>query len=172
MALLKVLTAPDPRLKVKAEPVSQVDDRLRTVMDDMLETMYVDDGVGLAATQVGIDLRIIVINLEYNDQEKNQGQPYRIVNPEILWHSEETLLHKEGCLSIPGFWPEVRRFTEVKVGYMDENNQPQTLEADGLMAICLQHEIDHLNGILSIDHISRLKRDLIITRLKKHKNRT
>ncbi len=166
MALLPVLIAPDPRLKIKAKPVETVDDAVRSLMSDMLETMYANDGMGLAATQVGIDKRVIVIDLNAGEE----GAPplvMKLANPEVLWASKETLVEFESCISVPDQHGAVERPAKVKVRYLDENNTPKEFEADGLLAICIQHEIDHLDGILYIDHLSRLKREIILRKLLK-----
>lgn len=169
MALLQVLVAPDPRLKMKAKPVDTVDAEVKKLMDDMMETMYHDEGIGLAATQVGVDKRVIVINIGWTKDDK--GIEYRMANPEILDSSNETAMFPEGCLSVPGQYGEVERPVGVTVKYLDENGKEKTLEADGLLADCIQHEIDHLNGKLFIDHLSSLKRNLILGRLKKYKKK-
>lgn len=166
MALLPVLIAPDPRLKVKAKPVETVDDAIRTLMSDMLETMYANDGMGLAATQVGVDKRVIVIDLNAGDE----GAPplvMKLANPEVLWTSQETLVEYESCISVPNQYGAVERPAKVKVRYLDESNTQAEFETDGLLAQCIQHEIDHLDGILYIDHLSRLKREIILRKLIK-----
>lgn len=169
MTILKIYTAPDPVLKRVASPVDKVDDALRRQMDDMLETMYDDDGIGLAAPQVGISNRILVIDLEQKDGEGlgKKGNPLYFVNPEITWFSEECSVYNEGCLSVPEMYAEVERPAQIRVKYLDYNGKEQELEADGLLATCLQHEVDHLNGILFIDHLSSLKRNIILRKLKK-----
>jgi peptide deformylase len=171
MALLPILTAPDPRLKMKAKPVETIDDDLRQFMDDMLETMYANDGFGLAATQVGVARRVVVIDLNLDGVEKDPALILKIVNPKLLWISPETAILDEACLSVPGQHGEVTRPAKVRLSYIDENNVPHEREADGLFATCIQHEIDHLDGILFIDHLSRLKRDLILRKLIKMKKR-
>lgn len=170
MTILKVLTAPDPRLKVVAKPIEQVDGEIRQLMDDMLETMYANDGVGLAATQVGVAKRVIVMDINFG-QESLKPHPLKMANPEILWTSEELQTLNEGCLSVPEQRAVVSRPAEVTVRYLDENNVAQELQADGDLACCIQHEIDHLNGMLFIDHLSRLKRELIMKRISKFKRR-
>jgi peptide deformylase len=170
MTILKVLTAPDPRLKVVAKPIEQVDEGIRRLMDDMLETMYANDGVGLAATQVGVAKRVIVMDINFG-QESLKPHPLKMANPEILWTSEEMQTLNEGCLSVPEQRAVVSRPAEVTVRYLDENNVNQELQADGDLACCIQHEIDHLNGMLFIDHLSRLKRELIMKRISKIKRR-
>ncbi|MCE3230274.1 MAG: N-formylmethionyl-tRNA deformylase [Alphaproteobacteria bacterium] len=166
MALLPVLTAPNPRLKIKAEPVERVDEEVRRLMDDMLETMYASDGMGLAATQVGIDKRIIVIDLHAGEN----GKPPRVMklaNPEVLWASEETAFVDEACLSVPNLYAAVGRPTSIKIRYLNEHNKLVEIEEDGPLARCIQHEIDHLDGILYIDHLSRLKREIMVRKLMK-----
>jgi peptide deformylase len=164
MAIREILTAPDPRLRQRSAPVEVVDDAVRALMDDMLETMYEADGIGLAAIQVNIPKRIIVMDLAGEGEEP---QPRFFVNPEILDPSDETGLYQEGCLSVPEFYEEVERPQRCRVRFLDYNGAEQTIDAEGLFAVCIQHEIDHLDGVLFIDRISRLKRDRIIRKLKK-----
>ena len=164
--MLNIIVAPDPRLKKKAEPVAQVDAATAKLMDDMLATMYDAPGVGLAAPQVGHLKRIIVCDPH---REGEPPQPLKLVNPEIIWSSEEKKLHEEGCLSLPDEFEEVTRPDRIRVKYIDENNKPQELEADGLLSVIIQHEMDHLEGVLFVDHISTLKRGIILRRLAKHK---
>jgi peptide deformylase len=166
MAKLEIITAPDPRLKAKAQPVARVDDKIRRLMDDMLETMYGAIGIGLAAPQVGIAQRVIVIDAA-RDGEKRQ--PMRIANPEILWCSEEMLVANEGCLSVPEHYADVERPAEIKLRYLDEENEIREMDAKGLLATCIQHEIDHLDGVLFVDHLSALKRGMILRKLQKAK---
>ncbi len=166
MALLDIIVAPDPRLKKKAEPVERVDAATAKLMADMLETMYEAPGVGLAAPQVGVLKRIIVVDPA---REDDPPQPLKMAHPEIIWSSEETKLHEEGCLSLPEEYDEVVRPDKIKVRYVDENNELRTLEADGLLSVIIQHEMDHLNGVLFVDHISNLKRSMIMRRLTKQK---
>jgi peptide deformylase len=166
MALLDVLTAPDPRLKVKARPVATVDAPLRRLMDDMLETMYLAPGIGLAAPQVGKPLRIIVVDCA---RDGDPPQPYKLVNPELIWQSDEIVTFSEGCLSLPEHYADVSRPAQIKVRYLDEQNEIRVLEADGLLATCIQHEMDHLDGVLFVDHISSLKRNIILRKLAKSK---
>jgi peptide deformylase len=167
MAIRPILIAPDARLKRKSAPVEgPVTDAHRALMDDMLETMYDAPGIGLAAIQIGEPLRIIVMDLAREGEEK---QPRYFVNPEILWKSEETAPYEEGCLSVPEFYEEVQRPARVRVRYMDYKGQTVEEEADGLYAVCIQHEMDHLEGVLFIDHISRLKRENALRKLKKVK---
>jgi peptide deformylase len=166
MALLSVLVAPDPRLKVKAKSVAKVDADIRRLMDDMLETMYVAPGIGLAAPQVGRAQRIIVADVTREGEEK---QSFRMANPEILWRSDELATYNEGCLSLPEHYADVTRPAEIRVRYIDHENEIRTLEAKGLLATVIQHEMDHLEGILFVDHISALKRNIILRKLVKSK---
>ena len=166
MALLPIITAPDPRLKVKARPVPAVDARVRRLMDDMLETMYQAIGIGLAAPQVGVASRVLVIDVA-RDGEK--PQPMRIANPEILWRSDELMVNNEGCLSLPEHYAEVERPSAIRLRYLDHENEIREIEAKGLLATCLQHEIDHLDGTLFVDHVSALKRGIILRKLAKTK---
>lgn len=165
MTILPLVTAPDSRLKIRSFPVEKVDDALRSFMDDMVETMYHEEGIGLAAVQVGVHKRVLVMDL----QENGERNPIFIVNPEIIKSSEEISSYQEGCLSFPGQRAEVFRPATVKVKYLDYHGKEQILEAEGLLATCVQHEIDHLNGITFPDHLSRLKRDMILRKMKKQK---
>jgi peptide deformylase len=166
MALLQVLVAPDPRLKIKAKPVTQVDSTVRRLMDDMLETMYVAPGIGLAAPQVGEGLRVIVVDVARDDEEK---QPLRMANPEILWRSDELATYNEGCLSLPEHYADVTRPASIRVRYLDHENEIREMTAEGLLATVIQHETDHLEGVLFVDHISPLKRNIILRKLAKTK---
>jgi peptide deformylase len=166
MALLPVLIAPDPRLKLKAKPVAQVDSTVRQLMDDMLETMYLAPGIGLAAPQVGEALRIIVADVARDEEEK---QPIRMANPEILWRSDELATYNEGCLSLPEHYADVTRPAEIRVRYLDHENEIREMKAEGLLATVIQHEMDHLQGVLFVDHISPLKRNIILRKLAKTK---
>lgn len=174
MAILEIITAPDPRLKEIAKPVDQVTEDIRKQADDMLETMYDAPGIGLAATQVGILNRVLVLDI--SQEEDENGHPVRrpmvFINPEILWQSEDVSVYNEGCLSVPEHYAEVERPAKVRVKYLDYDGAEQELEADGLLATCLQHEIDHLDGQLFIDHLSSLKRNIIIKKLKKARKET
>ncbi len=166
MTKLKLYTYPHPVLKKKAEPVEAVDDDIRQLLDDMLETMYADAGVGLAAPQVGVSKRILVI--DYEQPEKGgPGRPRYFVNPEIIWVSDERIVGSEGCLSVPGQHADVERYAAVKVRYLDYDGCPKEIMADDFLAIVLQHEIDHLDGILYIDRISRLKREMLLKKMRK-----
>jgi peptide deformylase len=164
MAIRPILVAPDPRLKQVSEPVKRVDDALRALMDDMLATMYAAPGIGLAAIQIGVPRRIIVMDLAH---EGEPPDPRYFVNPEILWTAEETASAQEGCLSVPDLYEEVERPKSVKVRFLDYHGTPREIEADGMLAVCLQHEIDHLEGVLFIDHLSKLKRDMMLRKLIK-----
>ncbi len=166
MAFLSIITAPDPRLKVKARPVTRVDDAVRTLMDDMLETMYRAIGIGLAAPQVGVGSRVIVLD---NAREGEPPQPLKLANPEILWRSLELIAGNEGCLSLPEQYAEVLRPKAIRLRYLDYDNEIREMGADGLLATCLQHEIDHLDGLLFVDHLSPLKRSMILRKLAKAK---
>jgi peptide deformylase len=166
MAILPIITAPDPRLNRRAKRVEKVDAEVRQLMDDMLETMYRAPGIGLAAPQVGVLQRIIVVDCAKADEEP---QPYKIANPEILWRSTATLVNSEGCLSLPEHYADVERPAEIKLRYLDEQNEIRELHAKGLLATCIQHEIDHLEGTLFVDHISALKRNIILRKLAKTK---
>lgn len=167
MALLPIITAPDPVLKTKAEPVTNIDGELVTLLDNMLETMYHSKGIGLAANQVGVLRRVLVMDVEWRDGAP--GKPLKLINPEIVWQGETLSTYNEGCLSFPGQFSDVRRPGSVQVRYLDVNGKPMILEADDLLATCVQHEIDHLDGITFVDHISRLKRDMIMRRMIKAK---
>lgn len=168
MSQLTILTAPDPRLTKVATPIASVTDDIRQLMDDMLETMYANEGMGLAATQVGVLKRVIVIDLNAGEEDL-PPTPLKMANPEILWQSETTSHLMEACLSVPYQRGDVERPSSVKIRYLDEHNIIHEINADGMMATCVQHEIDHLNGILYIDHLSRLKRDIILRKLQKLK---
>jgi peptide deformylase len=164
MALRPIICLPDPRLRLVSEPVAKVDDEARALMDDMLETMYAAPGIGLAAIQIAVPRRIVVIDTAKKDEEP---RPMFFVNPEVVWTSEETNVHEEGCLSIPEYYGEVERPARVRVRYLDRDGKPAQIEADGILATCLQHEIDHINGVLFIDHLSRLKRERVIKKFTK-----
>jgi peptide deformylase len=166
MALLDIIVAPDPRLKKKAVPVERVDAAIAKLMADMLDTMYEAPGVGLAAPQVGVSKRIIVIDPA---REEEPPAPLKMANPEIIWSSDETKEHEEGCLSLPEEYQNVTRPARIKVRYLDEQNEIRTLDAEGLLAVIIQHELDHLEGVLFVDHLSALKRNMIIKRLTKTK---
>ena len=164
MAIREILTVPNPVLKQVSTPVEAVDDEMRTLMDDMLETMYAAPGIGLAAVQIGVAKRVIVMDIAGKD---DPPAPRYLVNPEILWSAEETQPHEEGCLSVPDIYEEVERPAKVRLRYLDYDGKPVEEEADGLYAVCIQHEMDHLQGVLFIDHLSRLKRDRAVQKVKK-----
>ena len=165
MAKLPIIPAPDPRLKVKCKPVDSVDDRIRRLMDDMLETMYDAPGIGLAAPQVGVARRVIVVDV---DDDGSPG-PLRMANPELIEAGAEMASYDEGCLSLPNQFGLVERPARIRVRYLDETNTVRELEAGGLLATCIQHEMDHLEGILFVDRISALKRGIILRKLTKAK---
>ena len=166
MALRTILTVPDPLLKQASKPVEIVDDELRALMDDMLETMYAAPGIGLAAIQIGVPKRIIVMDLAREDEPK---QPRYFVNPEITWASDELFVYQEGCLSVPEIYDDVERPARVRLTYLDYDGKRVEEEAEGLFAVCIQHEMDHLEGVLFIDYLSRLKRDRAVAKVKKAK---
>ena len=166
MAIREILTVPHPALKQVSEPVAAVDDELRALMDDMLATMYDAPGIGLAAIQVGVPKRVIVMDLA---RAEEPPAPRYFVNPELVWVSEDTLGYEEGCLSVPEYFDEVQRPAKVKLRYLDYQGQAIEEEAEGLFAVCIQHEMDHLNGVLFIDHLSRLKREQAVKKVKKLK---
>ena len=162
MAILNILEYPDPRLRTIAKPVEQVDDNIRTLIDDMFETMYDAPGIGLAATQVDEHLRLLVMDLS-----EDKSEPLVFINPEIETLTEDTELYQEGCLSVPGFFEDVQRPERVKINALDRNGTAFEMIADGLLAVCIQHECDHLNGKLFVDYLSSLKRDRIKKKLEK-----
>lgn len=164
MTKLKLYEYPHPILKKKAEKVEAVDDEMRKLLDDMLETMYASNGCGLAAPQIGLSKRIVVIDIAHEDEE---AQPLYMVNPEIVWRSEEKEVSEEGCLSVPGQRAEVERPASVKIKYLDYNGQECELLAEDFLAVAAQHELDHLDGVLYIDRISRLKRQMLLKKLDK-----
>jgi len=164
MAVRDILIIPDKRLRLKSEPVKAVDKTLRALIDDMFETMYAAPGIGLAAIQIGVAQRVVTMDLAKKDDPK---APQVFLNPEVVWSSDEKSIYEEGCLSIPEYYEEVERPKAVKVRFLDINLKPQEIEAEGLLATCLQHEIDHTNGVLFIDHISKLKRDMVMKKFKK-----
>jgi peptide deformylase len=166
MAIRPIIIAPDPVLKAKAKPVENIDGGIVRLMDDMLETMYRAPGIGLAAPQIGVLQRIIVVDVADKDEKP---QPFAMANPEILWKSDETSVHNEGCLSLPDYYADVTRPKQVRLRYIDRDGEVRELDADNLLATCVQHEIDHLNGVLFIDHISLLKRNMILRKLQKAK---
>jgi peptide deformylase len=166
MTVRPILTAPDQRLQAVSTDVESVNSEIRKLVEDMAESMYAADGIGLAAVQIGVPKRIIVIDL---DQKEGRKNPRAFVNPKILWASEERAVFEEGCLSVPEIWDDVERPARIRAEYLDRDGNKQILEADGMLATCLQHEMDHLNGVLFIDHLSRLKRSIAIRKLTKAK---
>jgi peptide deformylase len=164
MAVREIIILPDKRLRSVSEPVKKIDREIKDLVADMFETMYDAPGIGLAAIQVGVPRRVVTMDLSKKEEEQ---QPLVFINPEILWRSDEKATYEEGCLSIPEFYEEVERPAQVRVKYLDLDGKEQELEANGLLATCLQHEIDHLNGVLFIDHISRLKRARVTKKFAK-----
>ena len=162
MAILSILCYPDPRLHQVAQSVAQVDERIQTLVKDMLETMYDAQGIGLAATQIDVHERVVVI-----DVSEERNEPLVLINPEIIWASEEKQLGEEGCLSVPGIYDGVERSTSVKVKALDENGVSREIAAEGMLAICMQHEMDHLLGKVFVEYLSPLKRNRIKTKLVK-----
>jgi peptide deformylase len=169
MAVRDILIIPDKRLRLKSEQVKAVDKSLRALIDDMFETMYAAPGIGLAAIQIGVPQRVVIMDLAKKDDPK---APQVFINPEVIWASDEKATYEEGCLSIPEYYEEVERPKSVKVKFLDENLKPQEIDAEGLLSTCLQHEIDHINGVLFIDHISKLKRDMVMKKFKKVAKKT
>ena len=181
MSIMPIVHLPDPILRVESKPVERFDDHLRSFLDDMLDTMYDAPGIGLAAIQVGEPLRLFTVDCteRAENEEESDGEPQRgkadeekrnpifIINPEIVSYTEDANIYEEGCLSIPDFYAEVERPAGITVKYYDENGKEQLLEADGLLATCIQHEFDHLNGTLFVDHISKLKRDMVVRKFTK-----
>jgi len=158
MAVRPILVAPDKRLKLHSNPVKKVDAEIRALLDDLMETMYAGDGLGLAAIQVGVPKRVIVVDAP---------APLKLVNPEILWFSPERIVYEEGCLSFPEYFADVERASTVRVRYLNENGETQEIEASETLAICLQHEVDHLDGKLFVDHLSLVKRGIILRKMAK-----
>jgi peptide deformylase len=165
MALRDIIILPDKRLRLVSEPVKSVDSHIRRLVEDMFETMYDAPGIGLAAIQVAVPKRIITVDLA--KKKDAPPDPHVFINPEITWESDELVLREEGCLSIPEYYEEVERAAAVKVRYLDIDGKGREIEAEGILATCLQHEIDHLNGVLFIDHLSKLKRDRVIRKYTK-----
>ncbi|MGB3810760.1 MAG: peptide deformylase [Parvibaculum sp.] len=166
MAIREIITAPDPRLKQVSKPVDKVDDELRRLMDDMLETMYDAPGIGLAAVQIGVPKQVIVMDLA---REGEPPQPQYFVNPEILSTSDDLAVYEEGCLSVPEFYEDVARPAECRIRFLDYQGEIREMDCEGLFATCIQHEMDHLKGILFIDHLSKLKRSMMLKKLVKAK---
>jgi peptide deformylase len=164
MAVRDIIKLPDKRLRLVSEPVKRIDDGIRKLVDDMFDTMYKAPGIGLAAIQIGVPKRVVILDLS---KKEDDHKPLVFINPEVTWMSEEKSKYEEGCLSIPEYYEEVERPAKVKVKYLDLDGKAHETEAKGLLATCLQHEIDHINGVLFIDHLSRLKRSLIIKKFTK-----
>ena len=166
MSIRNIIIEPDPILRKKSTTLETVDDSIRKILDDMLQTMYNAPGIGLAAVQIGILKRLIVIDVSKKEEEK---KPLFLINPEITYQSKETSIYEEGCLSLPGYFAEIERPAKCKINYIDYHGKKAELEAEGLLSTCVQHEIDHLNGILFLDYLSKLKKDMIIKKLVKQK---
>ncbi len=166
MAILPIIIAPDPRLKQVCAPVARVDDEIRALIDDLLETMLQAPGVGLAAPQVGVFKRILVVDVA---GEEMPPQPQRLINPELLWASDEKVAYEEGCLSLPDFYADIERPGAIRIRHLDDHGKVQELRAEGLLATCIQHEMDHLEGVLFVDHLSALRRNMILRKLRKAK---
>ena len=166
MSRRNIVIEPDPILRKKSDILEKVDDELRILLDDMLETMYAAPGIGLAAVQIGILKRLIVIDISKDKEKKN---PIFLINPEIISKSKNTSIYEEGCLSLPGHFAEIERPEECQIKYIDYDGKKKEMKANGLLSTCIQHEIDHLNGILFIDYLSKLKKDMIVKKLVKQK---
>jgi len=164
MSIRPIIEAPDPRLRVKSTPVDVVDDDLRALIADMFETMYEAPGIGLAAIQIGVPKRVLVMDLA---QKEGRREPQAFINPRILWASDETTVVQEGCLSVPDIWEDVERPARITAEFVDRDGVLKTVEADGLLSTCLQHEMDHLNGVLFIDYLSKLKRSIALRKVQK-----
>ena len=164
MSLKNIITVPNPLLKSISKPVDKINNDIKSLIDDMFETMYHAPGIGLAAVQIGIPLRIIVIDISKGDEKK----PLFFINPNIVWHSDKTSTYEEGCLSIPNQFAEIERPESCRVEYLDLNNKKKEIKVSGLLSTCIQHEIDHLNGILFIDYLSKLKKNMIIKKVTKN----
>lgn len=181
MTVLPIVVAPDPLLKMTSEPVKEITPEIKRLLDDMLDTMYASNGIGLSAVQVGVLKRVIVVDTEWEspryrtegeprtDEKPKPGKPMKMINPEIVEESPEDNRYNEGCLSFPGQYSEVTRPKSIRIQYLDETGKQHELAADGLLATCIQHEIDHMNGVVFVDHISTLKRDMILRKMKKAK---
>ena len=166
MSKRKIIIEPDPILREKSKTLEKVNDELRALLDDMLETMYAAPGIGLAANHIGVLKRLIVIDINRDNEKRN---PIFLINPEIISSSKKTSIYEEGCLSLPGHYAEIERPAECNIKFVDYNGKEKELNAKGLLSTCIQHEIDHLNGILFIDYLSKLKKDMIVKKLIKHK---
>ena len=171
MAILDIISIPDRILRQKSAPIERIDDDLKRLMDQMLETMYAAPGIGLAAIQVGVPRRLVTIDVVAKESTEEGGEtikePMFLINPEILWRSDEFGIYEEGCLSIPEYYAEVERPARIRFAYTDREGKLQEREAEGLLATCVQHEVDHLDGKLFIDHISKLKRDMVVKKFAK-----
>ncbi len=165
MALRDIIILPDKRLRLKSEPVKVFGKEIRALVDDMFETMYAAPGIGLAAIQVAVPKRVVTLDLA---KKEEAPQPHVFINPEVVWSADEKSIYEEGCLSIPEYYADVERPASVRVGFLDRDGKSQELEASGILATCLQHEIDHMDGVLFIDYLSKLKRDIVIKKFKKH----
>ena len=166
MSVLPIVTVPDPLLRLISQPVERVDDDVRKLMDDMLETMYLAPGIGLSAIQVAVPRRIVIVDVS---RDKEPRAPHFLVNPKIVWLADETVTSEEGCLSLPDHFAEVERRASIELEFVDYHGASQSLRVEGVLATCIQHEIDHLDGLLFVDHISALKRNMILRKLKKAK---
>jgi peptide deformylase len=164
MSARPILTAPDPRLKAVSEPIQRVDNQIRKLVDDMLDTMYAEEGIGLAAIQIGVPKCLLVMDLA---QKEGRREPQAFINPRILWASDETTVVQEGCLSVPDIWEDVERPARVTAEFLDRDGTLKTVDAESLLSTCLQHEMDHLNGVLFIDHLSKLKRSIALRKVQK-----
>ncbi|MCI5049135.1 MAG: peptide deformylase [Rickettsiales bacterium] len=176
MAVLPLVIAPDERLNTPSKPVDEITDEVKKLCDDMLETMYANQGIGLAAVQVGVHKRVIVVDVEWgssryegDEKDEQKGNPIILINPEIVEESDDLSSYNEGCLSFPDQYSEVERPADIEVKYLNRHSEEKRLKANGLLATCIQHEIDHINGVVFVDHISKLKREMIIRKLKKAK---
>ena len=166
MTQRKIIIEPDTILRKKSDLLEKVDNELRKLMDDMLETMYAAPGIGLAAVQIGVLKRVVVIDIS---KEKEEKSPIFLINPEIVYKSKKTSIYEEGCLSLPGYFAEIERPAECQIEYLDYDGKKKEMKVNGLLATCIQHEVDHLNGVLFIDYLSKLKKDMIVKKLVKHK---
>ena len=174
MDILPIISIPDSILRKKSAPVERIDDEVKRLMDQMLATMYAAPGIGLAAVQVGVPRRIVTLDVVHKESSEEEGaepkrEPLFLINPEILWRSDERAIYEEGCLSIPDYYAEVERPAKIRFAYTDREGKRHEVETDGLLATCVQHEVDHLDGKLFIDHISKLKRDIVIRKFTKAK---
>ncbi|MBI05916.1 MAG: peptide deformylase [Rhodospirillaceae bacterium] len=164
MTVRSIVVAPDKRLKFRSNPVETVDEEIRTLLSDMLETMYAGDGLGLAAIQIGVPKRVMVVDVHRLD---DPPAPIKMINPVITWFSPERIVYQEGCLSFPEYFADIERAAEVRVSYLDENGEAREVQASETLAVCLQHEVDHLDGKLFVDHLSLVKRNIILRKMAK-----